>query len=169
MAWGFCSLGHWLRKKRPQLVPRRSRVSQSTHSFIILRRQSVPPLRAAPNRGRHSYLMKEFSKKLPSGLVSSGLWSCLALVEIQGREVSKNRERGRAVTSPKDSRAMRGRCFLIGTDLASLSKHTDIQGLAQPQGKGWDWGVDPRRSSLKAAMEGRPPMERREKCLVGGE
>ena len=89
-----------LEKRGPSLVPRRSRVSQSTHSFISLGRQSVPPLRAAHNGGRHSYLMKEFSKKLPPGLVSSGLWSCLALVEIQGREVSKEQGERQSCNKP---------------------------------------------------------------------
>ena len=81
---GSCCLGPWLRKRGWSLVPRRSRASWSTHSFVSLGKTTHLSFQGCT---KHEIILQGVT----AGLVSSGCWSCLALVEIQGREVSEEK------------------------------------------------------------------------------
>ena len=79
---GSCCLGPWLRKWG--WSPRRSRISQSTHAFISLGKTICFSIQSCT---KHEIILQGVT----TDLVSSGHRSCLALVEIQGREVSEEK------------------------------------------------------------------------------
>ena len=79
---GSCCLGPWLRKRVRS--PGRSRISQSTHSFISLGKTICLSIQSCT---KHELILQGVT----TGLVSSGRRSCLTLVEIQGREVSEEK------------------------------------------------------------------------------
>lgn len=98
----------------------------------------------------HSYFMKECLREVTEPLlVSFGLWSGLALIEVQSRNISKKLRERHSCNEPLK---LKGQCregggsslfclvdesksFPIGTDLGALCKHTNPWRFAQKPGK----------------------------------
>ena len=166
---GSCCLGPWLRKRVRS--PGRSRISQSTHSFISLGKTICLSIQSCT---KHELILQGVT----TGLVSSGRRSCLTLVEIQGREVSEEKGERQSLslnwqtTSFILFKTAKWYLILVLTLVAQRIKNLPAMQETQVQYLGWEDALEkgmatppvflPGESHGQRSLEGHSPWGRKE-------